>query len=97
MRTSAYTNFGIDELFFKVGESFLNQENFYSPIKLDKTISLIQNESSDKISINDDKTNIKKNNVVNILFLFKFNFCDVFIYKKIFFLKKKIYHKNILF
>ena len=52
MRTSAYTNFGIDELFFKVGESFLNQENFYSPIKLDKTISLIQN--------NDDKTNIKK-------------------------------------
>ena len=59
MRTSAYTNFGIDELFFKVGESFLNQENFYSPIKLDKTISLIQNESSDKISINDYKTNIK--------------------------------------
>ena len=43
MRTSASTNFGIDELFLKVGEKFLIPENLDNLNQTRETISLIHN------------------------------------------------------
>ena len=61
MRTSACTNFGIDELFLKVGEKFLIPENLDNLDQPRKTISLIQTDTLDENYNTKDSSNNKDN------------------------------------
>ncbi len=61
MRTSASTNFGIDELFLKVGEKFLIPENLDNLNQTRETISLIQSDFLDENNNTKDNLNNKDN------------------------------------